>query len=79
MTTEVTAYKTSDGELFESRFAADRHEHRLDFADWYNEPNSLAIKGQDHIHRTVQPNDLMNWLISHRQRVLEFLDSPLTP
>jgi hypothetical protein len=75
----VEAYKSSDGSLFESLYAAERHEHHLQFAKWYNESQHLLCSSTDPGHVIVHESTLIDWLTQHHREVIQFLDGPLFP
>jgi hypothetical protein len=60
----ITAYKTSDGKIFESQPDAREHELDIDFAVWYN---------KDPIGKDVDVTQVRDWLDDNREQILAYL------
>lgn len=68
--TQVLAWKTADGQLFNGVQEASAHAARLAFLHWYRHNNQI------HGAQTGDPvdgRDLAEWLIDNRAAVLELL------
>ena len=67
--TQVTAWRTQDGELFATAQEANAYAAKLNFVKWYRSGNGLR-----EIHGAViDVHDVVDWLIDNRAAVLEFL------
>ena len=67
---QVVAYRTNDGQLFNSAQEANAHAAYLSFLHWYCHDN--AIHGAETGDR-VDERDMAQWLQENRAAILEFL------
>jgi hypothetical protein len=68
--TQVVAYRTNDGQLFNSAQEANAHAASISFLNWYRHGNEI------HGAQTGDPvdgRDLAEWLTDNRTAVLAFL------
>lgn len=68
--TQVTAWRTQDGELFATAHEANAHAAHLRFLRYYNHDN--AIHGAQ-TGDLVDERDVAQWLQENRAAILEFL------
>ena len=67
--TQVSAWRTQDGELFSTAHEANAYAAKLNFVSWYRSGNGLR-----EIHGIVADgHDVADWLIDNRTAILEFL------
>lgn len=68
--TQVVAYRTDDGELFNTAAEASAHVAHLQFLRWYSKGNQIhgAVTGD-----LVDGRDLVEWLADNRSAVLDLL------
>ena len=67
--TQVLAWKTEDGQLFNSTQEANAHAAKLNFVHWYSSYNGLR-----EIHGAViDGHEVADWLTDNRAAILEFL------
>lgn len=67
--TQVSAWRTQDGELFATAQEANAYAAKLNFVSWYRSGNGLReIYGA-----VIDGHDVVDWLIDNRAAVLEFL------
>ena len=67
---QVLAWRTADGQLFNSTQEANAHAAHLQFFRYYNHDN--AIHGAETGDR-VDERDMAQWLQENRAAILEFL------
>ena len=62
--TQVSAWRTQDGELFATAQEANIYAAKLNFVSWYRSGNGLLV---------ADGHDVADWLTDNRTAVLEFL------
>lgn len=67
--TQVSAYRTNDGELFATAKEANAHAAKLNFVDWYRRGNELVKEGDVYLNG----HHVADWLTDNRTAVLELL------
>lgn len=66
---KITAYRTTDGKIFELPSGAKTHQSEIDFYDWYAK-NKLYGNVEGSTCRTV---DVVEWLVNNEKIISEFL------
>lgn len=67
--TQVTAYKATDGQLFEGQREYQAHQAKLDFAAWYENNQLYGIYEGSRVETRV----MLDWLQENRDKVAELL------
>lgn len=67
--TQVTAWRTNDGELFATAQEANAHAAKLNFIHWYRRSGGLVK--EENIF--LNAHDVADWLTDNRAAVLELL------
>jgi hypothetical protein len=66
---KINAFKTSDGEIFQEKKAANAHQAKLDLDGWYDNNKLYGNTAYSYVHF----EDLIKWLEENRTEVLQIL------
>ena len=72
---KISAFKTSDGQLFEDKYVSKQHQTEIDFEKWYTE-NYLSGEAYG---SNVEYSYFKEWLLEHKDIILKFLKSTILP